>query len=203
MNANRIAAGCLVGLVLGVAVLMLPWSDNVIRDMRRQGWTAAQEKRFRAADDAGADPLVRFAASLTEVPPAAGSLAKMTSYVPAYARIRAGTGRGHIDLATTLSIHNSSRDTPVVIKRVTYHNTEGELLDTYLDRAVALKPLGTIEVFVPAEDLRGGTGANFLVDWASPALSSEPVIEAVMIGTVGTTSYSFVSQARTLRAAVN
>jgi hypothetical protein len=54
--------------------------------------------------------------------------------------------------------------------------------------------------FVSADDQRGGTGAKF-VDWASPAADSEPVIEAVMIGTVGTTSYSFVSQARSFRTA--
>jgi hypothetical protein len=64
---------------------------------------------------------------------------------------------------------------------------------------VALKPLGTIEMFVANEDLRGGTGANFVVDWAADGPMSEPVVEAVMIGVLGTTSYSFVSQGRNTR----
>jgi hypothetical protein len=56
-------------------------------------------------------------------------------------------------------------------------------------------------MFVPVNDLRGGTGANFIVEWASPSTVAEPVIEAVMIGTIGTTSYSFVSQGRSVRTA--
>jgi hypothetical protein len=64
---------------------------------------------------------------------------------------------------------------------------------------VALKPLGTIEMFVAKEDLRGGAGANFLVEWAADGPISEPVMEAVLIGVLGTTSYSFVSQGRTTR----
>ena len=48
-------------------------------------------------------------------------------------------------------------------------------------------------------DLRGGTGPNFLVDWAADGPIAEPVVEAVMIGTQGATSYSFVSQGRAVR----
>ena len=57
-----------------------------------------------------------------------------------------------------------------------------------------------MEMFVPADDVRGGAGANFLVEWAADGPITEPAIEAVMIGTSGTTSYSFVSQGRRLEA---
>jgi Protein of unknown function (DUF3124) len=50
---------------------------------------------------------------------------------------------------------------------------------------VALKPLGTIEIFVGDEDRRAGMKANFVVDWAADGPISEPVVEAVMIGTQG------------------
>jgi hypothetical protein len=51
-------------------------------------------------------------------------------------------------------------------------------------------------MFVAREDRRGGTGANFVVDWAADGPISEPVIETVMIGTQGNATYSFVSSGR-------
>ncbi len=44
-----------------------------------------------------------------------------------------------------------------------------------------------------------GRGAIFLIEWAGGEAISDPAIEAVMIGTVGTVSYSFVSQGRAFR----
>jgi len=67
------------------------------------------------------------------------------------------------------------------------------------DFAVTLKPFGTIEVFVPTTDVRGGTGANFVVDWAASAEIAEPVVEALMFGDLGSAHYGFVSQARPIR----
>ena len=58
---------------------------------------------------------------------------------------------------------------------------------------------GTVEMFVASEDIRGGTGANFVVERAAQGPISEPLVETVMLGAVGTTSYSFVSHGRSLR----
>ena len=51
-------------------------------------------------------------------------------------------------------------------------------------------------MFVARDDRRPGMGANFVVDWAADGPISEPVVEAVMIGTQGNVTYSFVSQGR-------
>ena len=64
---------------------------------------------------------------------------------------------------------------------------------------MALKPLGTIEIFVADEDRRTGMGTNFVIDWAADGPISEPVVEVVMIGTQGNATYSFVSQGRPAR----
>jgi hypothetical protein len=148
--------------------------------------------------DVLSNPLLMFKASLAEASPAEAKI-RGTVYVPAYSSIRVGCGRGRIDLATTLSIHNTSREKPLLVERVDYHNTEGQLVQSHVNTPVALKPLGTIEMFVANEDLRGGTGANFIVDWAADGPISEPAIEAVMIGVHGTTGYSFVSPGRPSR----
>jgi hypothetical protein len=88
---------------------------------------------------------------------------------------------------------------PLVRSRIDYFDTAGTLVQRYLPKAIALRPLGAIEIFVSRDDLRGGLGANFIVDWAATDLIAEPVVEAVMIGSIGTNSYSFAVQGRTIR----
>jgi hypothetical protein len=117
-----------------------------------------------------------------------------SAYVPAYSNVQAASGLTRIDLATTLSIHNTSREQPLVVQRIAYFDTGGKLVQEYLREPVSLPPLGTTQAFVAAEDRRGGAGANFVVDWRAEPGASEPVIEAVMIGSIGTTSYSFVTR---------
>jgi Protein of unknown function (DUF3124) len=117
-----------------------------------------------------------------------------SAYVPAYSNVQAASGLTQIDLATTLSIHNTSRERPLVVQRIAYFDTQGQLVQEYLREPVSIPPLGTTQAFVAAEDRRGGAGANFIVDWTAEPVASEPVVEAVMIGSVGTTSYSFVTR---------
>jgi hypothetical protein len=69
----------------------------------------------------------------------------------------------------------------------------------YVNQPIALRPFGTIEVFIHAEDIRGGTGADFLVDWSAAGPIAEPVVETVMIGNVGTAGFSFASPGRPIR----
>jgi hypothetical protein len=154
-----------------------------------------------AAQRPAEDPLAGFADSLTTVPEAGTLTQRGTVYAPAYAAIRAGSGKARIELATTLGIHNTAEDKALVIERIDYFDTSGKLVQKYLAKPVAVRPLGTIEIFVAREDTRGGTGANFVVGWAAAGPIAEPVIETVMIGSVGNTSYSFVSQGRPVRPA--
>jgi hypothetical protein len=142
-----------------------------------------------------------FQASLTAMPDAATLAVRGSVYVAAYSNIRTGNRQTRIDLSTTLSIHNTSDQKPLVIEKIDYFDTAGTLIERYLDAPVAIRPFGTIEVFIAADDNRGGTGANFVVSFAGAGPIAEPLVETVMIGTVGTTSYSFVSQGRTIRTA--
>jgi hypothetical protein len=146
----------------------------------------------------GTDPLTGFRASLTEVPdvtrPVGGAI-----YTAAYASIRLGSGRAALRLAATLSIHNPSETLPLVLERVDYFDTAGTLVQGFLSRPVAIKPLATVEFYIPEDDVRGGSGANFVVRWSAQAPIAEPLAEAVMIATLGNNSYSFVSQGRAIR----
>ena len=143
-----------------------------------------------------------FAGSLTAMP--AENLAVSGAfYVPVYSSVSMSQGKLRADFSVTLSIHNASETRPLVLKRVAYFDTAGKMVESYLKSPVALKPFSTIEVFIAASDVRGGTGANFVVDWAATGEIAEPAVEALMVGGVGAAHYAFVSQGRPIRIVKN
>jgi hypothetical protein len=198
MNRRTFEILALLFLAGGLLVWGMDRQLIQVVHVREPGRMALSELRAGAVHERVADPVHLFQASLADSFPADARV-RRTMYVPAYSTIRIMSGRSRVDLATTLSIHNTSRDKPLLLERVDYHNTDGGLIQTYLDEPVALKPLGAIEMFVAGEDRRAGMGANFVIDWAADGPISEPVIEAVMIGTQGNATYSFVSQGRPTR----
>jgi hypothetical protein len=139
-----------------------------------------------------------FAASLTQVPQQKLSVTG-SIYVPVYSSVSIVPGRVRADFSVTLSIHNASQGGVLVLKRIAYFDTAGQLVESYLQRPIALKPFATVEIFISQNDTRGGTGANFIVDWASVGQVAEPVIEALMIGGIGAGYYAFISQGRSIR----
>src|SRR5688572_2442415 len=72
-----------------------------------------------------ADHPVSFTGSLLDRLPSLPLSAHQTVYVPAYSSIRLGSGKAKVDLATTLSIHNTSEKTALVILRADYFDTSG------------------------------------------------------------------------------
>jgi len=145
------------------------------------------------------DPFAAFAGSLTAVPALQPLVNKGTFYVPAFSSLRVAAGKTRVDFAVTLSIHNASESDPLVLHRIDYFDTSGTLVQHYITQPIALKPFGTVEVFIPAEDIRGGTGANFIVGWAAAGPIAEPVVETVMLGNIGTAGFSFTSAGRAIR----
>src|SRR5712675_2404400 len=120
-------------------------------------------------------------------------------YVPVYSSVSMTPGKLRADFSVTLSVHNASESRPLVLKRIAYFDTSGKMVESYLKAPIALKPFSTIEVFIPASDVRGGTGANFVVDWAATSEIAEPAVEALMVGGIGAGHYAFVSQGRPIR----
>jgi Protein of unknown function (DUF3124) len=138
------------------------------------------------------------AGALTEMPQGEPDVTG-SFYVPAYSSVSMSQGRLRADFSVTLTIHNASESKPLVLKRVAYFDGAGKLVESYLKRPIALKPFATVEIFVPEADIRAGTGANFIVDWAAVGAIAEPVTEALMFGTVGAGHYAFISQGRAVR----
>ncbi|PAY08385.1 DUF3124 domain-containing protein [Bradyrhizobium sp. UFLA03-84] len=139
-----------------------------------------------------------FANSLTAVP-SEGLTTSGAFYVPVYSSVSMSQGKLRADFSVTLSVHNASETRPLVLKRIAYFDTSGKMVESYLKAPVALKPFATVEVSIATTDTRGGTGANFVVDWAAAGEIAEPAVEALMVGSVGAGHYAFISQGRPVR----
>ena len=121
-----------------------------------------------------------------------------TLYVPAYSHIYIRDAQQSMNLATTLSIRNTSPHTSITLSAIDYYDSHGKPVRPYLDTARVLGPLASTYVVVETDDIRGGVGANFLVRWHADAPVPPPVVETVMITTESTQGISFRSTARVL-----
>jgi hypothetical protein len=139
-----------------------------------------------------------FASSLTALPSETLTVSG-AFYVPVYSSVSMSQGKLRADFSVTLSVHNASETRPLVLKRIAYFDTAGKMVESYLKAPVALKPFATVEVFIPTSDIRGGTGANFVVDWAAAGEIAEPAVEALMVGGIGAGHYAFISQGRPVK----
>lgn len=125
-----------------------------------------------------------------------------TVYVPVYSHIFADDryrDRPFL-LTATLSVRNTDPERPFTLRRVDYYDSEGALLQRYLKAPVTLAPLASTHYIVPESEAKGGAGAKFLIEWQAPAAVSEPIIEAVMIGTKLQQGISFISTGRAIKA---
>ncbi|SKA76581.1 DUF3124 domain-containing protein [Desulfobaculum bizertense] len=119
-------------------------------------------------------------------------------YVPVYSHIYHGVKSRAIQLSTTLSIRNTDEVHPIILTRASYYNTEGKRIRDHVKEPVLIPPLGTHEIIVQLRDTKGGSGANFIVEWHSDKGVNVPVVEAVMIGTESSLGISFARPAQVL-----
>ncbi|QIO34895.1 DUF3124 domain-containing protein [Bradyrhizobium sp. 1(2017)] len=139
--------------------------------------------------------IAQFASSMTDLPHEPLTV-RGRIYVPAHSSLLVRDESTRFDFSVTLAVQNTSDKRTLVIERIDFFNVDGQPIEKYLSRPIALKPYGAIQIVVAERDLRGGLGANFIVDWSSTETIDEPYVEAVMIGGPGTTGISFASVGR-------
>lgn len=120
-------------------------------------------------------------------------------YVPVYSHIYQQNRKTTFNLTTTLSIRNADPYRSFTLTEVSYFDSKGNLIQQYLDTLQVVKPLASTSFVVEEKDLRGGVGANFIVNWESEEPISPPVIEAVNISTSQQQGISFLSVGRVLQ----
>lgn len=117
-----------------------------------------------------------------------------TSYLPVYSHIYNRFDNQTFNLTITISIRNISMTDSTFILKADYYNTEGNKIRQYLDNPVFIRPMETIEIVIEEEDTEGGSGANFIFDWAVKDDKNPPLFEAVMISTYGQKGFSFATK---------
>jgi len=114
-------------------------------------------------------------------------------YVPIYSDIYNQTRDSRTLLTATLSIRNTSIRDSLFISKIDYYNTAGDLVRSYLDQPVYLRPMESIDYVIEQQDTSGGSGANFLIDWYSKKPLA-PLFQAVMVGGLGAQAFSFTTE---------
>lgn len=105
---------------------------------------------------------------------------KHSVYAPVYSHIYMENGKTTINLTATLSIRNTSFTDSFYVTDVVYYGSQGEVLKRYLNSAVLVKPMASVEFVVEREESKGGAGANFVVKWGAGKPISEPLIQTLM-----------------------
>jgi len=122
-----------------------------------------------------------------------------TVYVPIYSHIYTVDRNRTWDLTATLSVRNTDLTNSIIVSSVNYYDTNGKLIRKYLEQPVGLNSLASTDFVVNQDDASGGAGAAFIVEWVAQKEVSAPVIEAVMINTVGNQGISFVTNGRVIK----
>jgi hypothetical protein len=117
-----------------------------------------------------------------------------TIYVPAYSYVFFENSNRTLNLTITLSIHNTDIKHPIIITEINYYDAQGTLIKKYLENPIRLSPLASAEFVAHSSNLKGGSGANFLVKWIAENPVSNPLVESIMISTVSTQGISFTSR---------
>lgn len=127
------------------------------------------------------------------------ALQRRQRYVPVYSSIYWGSKRRTAELTAMVSIRNVSSKHPIVLEFARYHDSAGRKVREYVHAPARLDPLAGVEFVIDQQDTVGGTAASFLIEWAGPPDIDEPLIEAVMVGQVGSVGISFTSASRELK----
>ncbi|ARN79386.1 hypothetical protein BST97_05490 [Nonlabens spongiae] len=122
------------------------------------------------------------------------AFAKAKSYLPIYSHIYHVHDERTFDLTATASIRNISPSDTLYIISADYYDTSGKMLREYVQDPIYVKPMETLEIIIEEKDYDGGSGANFLFEYAQKDGSSAPLFEAVMISTQGQQGLSFTTR---------
>ena len=90
-----------------------------------------------------------------------------TIYVPSYTSFMGGRAPAYaFEAKPTIFFHNTDQNHPISIVRLDFYNTDGKLVEKYLQQPLKLNPNSATRVNVK-ELLKGeeGSGAHFIIQW--------------------------------------
>ena len=122
-------------------------------------------------------------------------------YLPIYSHVWHGDvdARG-VPMKTLVSVLVSIRNTDltrsITVLSAQYYDTEGRKLREFVNAPKAVKPMGTMELYVPRSETAGGSGANFVISWQAEAPANPPLVEALHLDLPAGRSIAFTTSAR-------
>jgi hypothetical protein len=124
-----------------------------------------------------------------------------TVYIPSYANVISGPPIYMVvPLRANLVIHNTDPSQAITVARIDEYNTEGQKVGSYLTAPVSLNPLGAMRVVVKESKKEAeGLGANFIIQWQAEKPVNEPIIDCLIIGSLGAQGFSFTVQGRIIK----
>ena len=129
-----------------------------------------------------------------------------TLYVPSYTSFMGGSQAGShaFEAKPTIFIHNTDQNNPINIVRIDFYNTDGKLVEKYLQQPRKLNANSATRINVK-ELLKGeeGSGAHFIIQWQAENKVVEPLVQTWFVGAVGTRGYSYTSPARIIQEDAN
>jgi hypothetical protein len=123
-------------------------------------------------------------------------------YLPLYSSVVVGGGATLVHMGANVTLRNVSSDTTITLTGMRYFDRNGELVSQLAPSPFTLKPMATVEIFIPITEasvgIKGGRGGSILADWGAEQAAPEPLMEALVLGSVGNGSYSFTVQSHGL-----
>ncbi|MBI5938230.1 MAG: DUF3124 domain-containing protein [Betaproteobacteria bacterium] len=124
-----------------------------------------------------------------------------TLYLPIYSHVWYGDKERHREpykamMSALVSIRSTDPVKPLRLLSARYYSTDGKLLAEYVPKPRVLPPLGTIEFLVEQREAKGGSGANFLIEWEADQPMNPPWAQAVHVSIQVQRSLSFITEAR-------
>lgn len=162
----------------------------VIPDIDLKTELAAIEQQDTERVDLGElPPVLRPLGEAVPVLPISGSV-----YVPLYNELYVGGQRSSKNLSATLLLRNTSVDQELVVTSATYFNAEGKPVAELFEGPHVLPPTATATFYVDRSGMPDASISSIVVDWGAEMPIAEPTIEAVVLGSYGAKSISFVSR---------
>jgi hypothetical protein len=137
-------------------------------------------------------------AGISELEPGATlpTAAGQQIFLPIHSRLSTEDGRP-VRLAVNVVIFNADESRPILVTLLRHRDGDGKTVRDYLRAPARLAPKATLDVLLRDAD-PVAPAASVLVEWVADRPVVPPIVEAVMIGTIGSQSFSFTEHGRVL-----
>ncbi len=143
-------------------------------------------------------PPIVLRAGISELEPGATmpTAAGQQIYLPIHGRVSGEDGQA-IRLTVNVVVFNADENRPILVTLVRQRDADGKTAREYLRAPLRLAPKATLDLVVKSPEI-AGPAASLLVEWAADRPVAPPIVEAVMIGTVGSQGISFTERGQVL-----